>query len=144
MQAEQIFTEKTKPDLTPMIDVVFLLLIFFMVTTTLIKEEADLGIQLPTDTKAKPTEELPNRHTIDVLPDGSVLFNGSLIASPAERITLNGLIATLRRVKGTADRMGQKTIVVVVADPLSPHFKSIEVLDACAAAGIRFVSFGNL
>ncbi|WP_269524494.1 ExbD/TolR family protein [Coraliomargarita parva] len=143
MQAEQIFSEKTKPDLTPMIDVVFLLLIFFMVTTTIVKEEADLGIQLPTDTKAKPTEELPSRHTIDVLPDGSVLFNGSLIASPAERITLYGLIATLTRVKGTADRMDQKTVVVIVADPLSPHFKSIEVLDACAAAGIKFVSFGN-
>jgi len=143
MDAEEILSGKTKPDLTPMIDVVFLLLVFFMVTTQLIKEEADLGIQLPTNTKAKPSEELPNRHTIDVLPDGSVLFNGSPIASPAERITLHGLIATLRRVKGTSERMGQKTVVVVIADPLSPHYKSIEVLDACAAADIKYVSFGD-
>lgn len=143
MTSEQIFSEKTKPDLTPMIDVVFLLLIFFMVTTTLIKEEADLGIQLPTDTQAKQTDELPNRHTIDILPDGSVDFNGAPIASPAERITLHGLIATLKRVKATSDRMGQKTVVVVIADPISPHFKTIEVLDALAAADIQFVSFGN-
>jgi len=143
MTSEQIFSERSKPDLTPMIDVVFLLLIFFMVTTTLIKEEADLGIQLPTDTEAKPTEELPNRHTVDILPDGSVEFNGAPIASPAERITLHGLIATLKRVKETSDRMGQKTVVVVIADPISPHFKTIEVLDALAAADIQFVSFGN-
>ena len=59
MNADAIFNEKTKPDLTPMIDVVFLLLVFFMVTTTLIKEETDLGIQLPTDSKAKTSDELP-------------------------------------------------------------------------------------
>lgn len=143
MKANSILNEKTKADLTPMIDVVFLLLIFFMVTTTIIKEEADLGIQLPTDTKAKASEELPSRHTVDILPDGSVLFNGSPIASPAEQITLNGLIATLRRVKATSDRMGQKTVVVVIADPISPHFRAVEVLDACAAADIQYVSFGN-
>ena len=143
MNPHAIFNEKTKPDLTPMIDVVFLLLIFFMVTTTLVKEEADLGIQLPTNTAAQPTDELPSRHMIDILPDGSVQFNGSPIASPSERITLPGLIATLKRVKGTADRMGVKTIVVILADPLSPHAKTIEVLDACAAANIQYVSFGN-
>ncbi|MEO0510913.1 MAG: biopolymer transporter ExbD [Verrucomicrobiota bacterium] len=143
MKSEAIFNEKTKPDLTPMIDVVFLLLIFFMVTTTLIKEETDLGIQLPTDSKAQPTDELPNRHTIDILPDGSVDLNGAPIASPSERVTLYGLIATLKRVKGTSDRMGQKTVVVVIADPISPHYKTVEVLDACAAAEIQYVSFGN-
>ncbi|HAV13620.1 MAG TPA: hypothetical protein DCX06_09065 [Opitutae bacterium] len=143
MQAEEILTGKIKADLTPMIDVVFLLLIFFMVTTQLIKEEADLGIQLPTNTKAVASDELPNRHTIDILPDGSVLFNGSPIASSMERITLHGLIATLKRVKGTSDRMAQKAVVVIIADPISPHYKSIEVLDACAAADIKFVSFGD-
>ncbi|WOO43628.1 biopolymer transporter ExbD [Rubellicoccus peritrichatus] len=143
MNIDKVFSGRTRPDLTPMIDVVFLLLIFFMVTTSLIKEEADLGIQLPTKTKAKAGKELPNRHTIDILPDGSVFFNDAPIASPVERITLHGLIATLKRVKATSDRMDQKTVVVVIADPLSPHFKSIEVLDACAAAGIKYVSFGE-
>jgi biopolymer transport protein ExbD len=143
MKADSIFNENTKPDLTPMIDVVFLLLVFFMVTTTLIKEETDLGIQLPTDSKATASEELPNRHTIDILPDGSVDFNGAPIASPAEKITLHGLIATLKRVKGTSDRMAQKAVVVIIADPISPHNKTVEVLDACAAADIQFVSFGN-
>ena len=143
MNVESIINEKTKPDLTPMIDVVFLLLIFFMVTTTITKEEADLGIQLPTDTKGEPSEELPSRHIVDILPDGSVLFNGSPVASSSEAITLKGLILTLQRVKATADRMKVDTIIEVVADPISPHSKSVEVLDACAAAGIQLVLFGN-
>jgi hypothetical protein len=55
----------------------------------------------------------------------------------------HGLIATLRRVKGTSDRMGQKTVVVIIADQISPHYKAIEVLDACAAANIQHISFGD-
>ena len=46
MKASDVFESAGKPDLTPMIDVVFLMLVFFMVTTELIKQEADLGIQL--------------------------------------------------------------------------------------------------
>ena len=140
---ETLFNDGSRPDLTPMIDVVFLLLVFFMVTTSLIKEETDLGIQLPSDSGARQSKELPNRHTIDIRPDGSVDFNGAPIAGPSETITLHGLIATLKRVKGSSDRMGQKTVIVIIADPISPHRKTVEVLDACAAADIEFVSFGQ-
>ncbi|PXA04727.1 hypothetical protein DDZ13_06030 [Coraliomargarita sinensis] len=144
MQTQDILGSGEKADLTPMIDVVFLLLIFFMVTTSLIKEEADLGIQLPTNVPGEPSDELPSKHIIDVLPDGSVHLNGGQIASgTSENIVLNGLITTLKRLKASSDNMGVKTIVVIQADPVSPHYKAIQVLDACAAADIQFVSFAN-
>jgi len=144
MQTKDILGDGEKANLTPMIDVVFLLLIFFMVTTSLIKEEADLGIQLPTNAPGEPSEQLPSKHIVDVLPDGSVQLNGSMIASgSAENIVLNGLITTLKRLKASSDRMGVKTIVVIQADPVSPHYKAVQVLDACAAADIQFVSFAN-
>ncbi|MFO8026095.1 MAG: biopolymer transporter ExbD [Opitutales bacterium] len=145
MQTKDILGEGEKANLTPMIDVVFLLLIFFMVTTSLIKEEADLGIQLPTNTPAEASEELPSKHVIEVLPDGSVLLNGGQVAGGGRDTgALRGLISTLTRLKASSERMGVKTIVVIQADPISPHFKAVQVLDACAAADIQYVSFSNL
>lgn len=144
MNSKDIFAESVKGDMTPMIDVVFLLLIFFMVTTSLIKEEADLGIQLPTNTPPVASNEIPSKHIIDIMPDGSVLLNGGPIASGQETVALHGLIATLTKLKASSDRMGVKTIIIVQADPVSPHYKAIQVLDACAAADLKYVSFANL
>jgi biopolymer transport protein ExbD len=145
MQTKDILGEGEKANLTPMIDVVFLLLIFFMVTTSLIKEEADLGIQLPTNTRAEDSAELPSKHIIEVLPDGSILLNGGIIASGNDgAIVLRGLISTLTRLKASSDRMGAKTMIIIQADPISPHYKAVQVLDACAAAELQFVSFSNL
>jgi biopolymer transport protein ExbD len=145
MQTKDILGDGEKANLTPMIDVVFLLLIFFMVTTSLIKEEADLGIKLPTPTKGEASDELPSKHIIDVLPDGSIRLNGGPIAgAESSGVVLNGLIATLKRLKAASDRMGVDTIVIIQADPVSPHYKSIQVLDACAASDLQFVSFANL
>ncbi|HKK18689.1 MAG TPA: biopolymer transporter ExbD [Opitutales bacterium] len=145
MQTKDILGDGEKANLTPMIDVVFLLLIFFMVTTSLIKEEADLGIQLPTDTRGDPSEQLPSKHIIDVMPDGSIRLNGGQIASGSDSsVVLSGLITTLQRLKASSDPMGVKTIVIIQADPVSPHYKSVQVLDACAAADIQYVSFANI
>ena len=145
MQAKDILGEGEKANLTPMIDVVFLLLIFFMVTTSLIKEEADLGIQLPTNTPAKAPDELPSKHIVEIAPDGIVLLNGGLIASGDDGlIVLQGLVNTLTRLKASSDRMGAKTIIVIQADPISPHYRAVQVLDACAAAELKYVSFSSL
>ena len=143
MQTKDILGGGEKGDMTPMIDVVFLLLIFFMVTTSLIKEEADLGIQLPTNTPAQPSAELPSKHIIDILPNGSVRLNGGAISDSPDALTLHGLISTLSGLKASSDRMGVKTIVVIQADPASPHFKAIQVLDACAASDVKYASFAS-
>ena len=136
-----ILEEEIKVDMTPMIDVVFLLLVFFMVTTTLMKQEADLSLQLPSDTPPVDTDELPEKHIIDVMPDGEVLLNGGPTGDPIYGIELKNLGASLSRLKATSDRMGKKTIVTIHAAPFSPHVQSIKVLDACAFAGVKFVSF---
>ena len=143
MQTKDILGEGQKGDMTPMIDVVFLLLVFFMVTTSLIKEEADLGIKLPTNTQGAPTSELPSKHIIDILPDGSALLNGGPVGNQGD-VVLTGLINTLKRLKASADRMNKKTIILIQADPISPHYKSVQILDACAAAELKFFSFSNL
>jgi biopolymer transport protein ExbD len=130
-----------------MIDVVFLLLIFFMVTTSLIKEEADLQFQLPsppTETPPVAPPELTDKHIVDIMPDGSVYLNGGMIDSGQSNLVMEKLASTLKKLKASSDRMKMKTVVIVQADPASPHYKSMEVLDSCAASKIKYVSFASL
>jgi len=144
MKAKDILESPNKADLTPMIDVVFLLLIFFMVTTTLIKQEADLSFQLPSNVAGEPTDELPTRVMIDILPDGSILLNGGMTGDPPASRSLPALTSALSRLRGSAARMDQKTVVTIQPDPVSPHAKAVQVLNACAEADIKFVSFATV
>ena len=143
MKASDIFESAGKPDLTPMIDVVFLMLVFFMVTTELIKQEADLGIQLPSQAAPAATPELPSKHTVDILPDGTVLLNGGNTGDDIYG-ELTGLTSMLGGLKASADRLKKNTIVTIQADKYSPHYRSIDVLNACAKAKLTFVSFSQM
>jgi biopolymer transport protein ExbD len=143
MKGLETLEDTTKPNLMPMIDVVFLMLSFFMVTTQLIRQEADLGIQLPTEAVPTAAVELPSRHIIDVLPDGSILLNGGPTGDAANDPNLTQLRGLLGQLRASADRMRRQTVVIIQADPFSPHYRSVEVLNACSAAQIRFVSFSR-
>ncbi|MGE9292025.1 biopolymer transporter ExbD [Ruficoccus sp. ZRK36] len=131
--------EEDKTDLTPMIDVVFLLLAFFMVTTNF-QEEADLGLKLPANLPPPKNVELPNEHVVDIEPSGDVFLNGAPMDNVNSR-TMPELVSTLKRLKASADRGDIRTSVTIVASPASLHQRSIDVLNACASAQIKFVSF---
>lgn len=130
--------------MTSMIDIVFLMLIFFMVTSNIVKQEADLNISLPTDRSGAASLELPSRHIIDILPNGVVLLNGGNTGDAPVAEELPNLNQMLQQLKAAADRIGKETVVTIQADALSPHYKSVAVLSACAAADIQYVSFGEL
>ena len=133
--------EEDKTDLTPMIDVVFLLLAFFMVTTDF-QEEADLGLRLPANVKPPKDVELPNEHVVDILPSGDIYLNGAPMDNVNSR-TMPELVNTLMRLKTSADRADIMTTVTIVAAPASLHQRSIDVLNACAAAQIKYVTFAS-
>ena len=140
MKIKTLHTED-KVDLTPMIDIVFLLLIYFMVTATLIRQEASLNIQLPALSIAPPADTpLPEEHIVDILADGGVLFNGAPMDAPDAR-DMERLTYTLTRLKASAERVGMKTIVIIQAADESSHQRTVDVLNACAAAQIKYVSF---
>ena len=138
----KILLREDKPDLTPMIDVVFLLLIYFMVTNQLIKEEADLGFQLPSKERSEiEPKHMPNEHIIDILDDGQLLLNGSPKDDPFDP-NIPEMRVTLQRLALSDRRMSIDTVITIQADPESPHQRSIDVLNACAEAGLTMVSFG--
>ena len=66
------------PNLTPVIDVVFLLLIFFLVATTFAQEERELSINLTEVSEAKPLATPPNELIINVTQEGKYKVGGRI------------------------------------------------------------------
>lgn len=128
-------------DLTPMIDIVFLLLVYFLWTTDLV-QEADISLTLPADVKPEKDDVPPNEHIIDIEPSGEILLNGVPMDDLDSR-SMPNLIVTLKRLKETADKVEMETAVTILADESSLHQRSIDVLNACAAAEIKLVSFSD-
>ena len=130
----KVLQSEDKVDITPMIDVVFLLLIYFMFLP--LQQEADIGIKLPSDSPPAEDLELPSEHVVEVFPNGLILLNGSPTDSNNDR-GMPQLTRTLSRLKQSSDRAGIDTVVKVQADPDSPHQRSIDVLNACSKAKIK-------
>ncbi|MEW6487127.1 MAG: biopolymer transporter ExbD [Thermodesulfobacteriota bacterium] len=112
-------------NLTPMIDIVFLLLVFFLLTTHFV-EEGGVGLRLPT--AESQTERPEEPVTVSVARDGSVYLG-------TEAVTLVGLVERLRVEVGPGGRP-----VVVRGDREAPLQAAVAVLDAARAAGaVRLV-----
>ena len=95
-------TEESAINLTPMIDIVFLLIIFFMVGARFTEQERQYDIQLPTSTDVQPLSGQPDALLINVRQDGSILLGGQPV-STAE------LEEGLRKAKGNF--AGQAVVV---------------------------------
>ena len=135
----KVLESDDKVDITPMIDVVFLLLVYFMFLP--LQQEADIGIRLPSKTPPEVKDlDLPNEHIVDIFPNGMVLLNGAPMDSIDSRNMLR-LATTLTRLRMSSDRIDMDTVVKIQADPDSPHQRSMDVLNACAKAEITKVSF---
>ena len=134
----KVLQSEDKVDITPMIDVVFLLLIYFIFLP--LKQEADIGIKLPSQTPPSDNIELPSEHIVEIFPNGLILLNGAPMDSSDDR-EMARLSTTLTRLRMSSDRLGTDTVVKIQADPDSPHKRSIDVLNACSKAEISKVSF---
>ena len=111
--------EQQRPDLTPLIDIVFLLLIFFLLTTTFVREKKPtVPIEVP---EAASAESAPRDHqvTVHITRDGRIYLENreqaddSMLAAELERIheTHEGTRVLLR-----ADSEAQHGVVVRVMD----------------------------
>lgn len=127
--------------MSSMIDIVFLLLIYFIVTTSLAKSEADLGIQLPGTVVQTTTLKMPDEQIIEIAADGSVILNGSTFDSVNSR-NMPELVATLTRFRQASDATKNPAMVSIQADEQVAHQRVIDVMNACAAAQIKNVTFG--
>ena len=127
---------RAAPDvnLTPLIDVVFLLLIFFMVTTTF-TDEGKLTITLP-EASGEPAQTLPKVLEVVVSSDGRFSVNGKMLtASDAKTLTAAVIDATA----------GDVSIgFVITADATTSHQSVITVMDVAGKAGFENISITTI
>ncbi len=125
---------KELPDLnlTPLIDVVFLLLIFFMVSTTFDKESR-IKIELP---QAATQDEKEKK---DLVLDVTIDVSGRFYVNQNE--VINTEIETLKRAMEKAVKDRRDVPVIISADANSPHHAVIEVMDAASQLGLVNMTF---
>ena len=115
-------------NLAPLIDVVFLLLMFFMVTTTFTKESR-LTIDLPESTGLAAEEERPEQIEIIISAQGDYAVNGRALVNK-ERTTLKAALAELSG--------GDSTLpLIITADAMTPHQAVVTAMDV--AGQLSFV-----
>lgn len=112
-------------NLTPMIDIVFLLIIFFMVGTKFTELERKIALDVPRISDAGPLAPAPSKRVINVHRNGTIELDG-------ERLDLQQLTARL-----AAAREEYADTGVIVRGDADGAFQNVaEVLGACRRAGI--------
>ena len=113
-------------NMTPMIDVVFLLIIFFLVSSHLAKQEAQMELPLPTADSGQTPADESVRVTVNVLADGSVRLAGR--ETPVDRLR--------ERLAQKRDEEGDALEVRIRTDQNLPYRLFEPVMVACAEANI--------
>lgn len=113
-------------EMTPMIDMVFLLLIFFLVATTFQQEEREMQIALPAAAAAGPISTALREIIINVADDGRMIVSGAEMDAAA----LQSMIE-----EAVEDNPDQK--VTIRGDRAALYESIVRPLDICKTAGIQ-------
>ena len=137
-------TGEENPDfgfqIAPMIDVVFVVLVFFMSLSATIKVEQELNSRLPGSATTSAAVAFPDEQIIAVELSGQVLLNDDPVDSPTDS-DLPRLLATLKRLRQNAAAAQTTLVVTIASDPLAPYSRTVDVLNTLAAAQVENVTF---
>jgi biopolymer transport protein ExbD len=142
MQIRRKDVQTVEMQMGPMIDMVFLLLVFFMVSAKPIKQESDINIGLPGTVAQEEALDIPDEQRIQIQPNGQVLLNDQPMDAP-QSAELPTLLGTLKRFKESADSNKTEALITIDADDAANHERIVQVLNACAQAKITGVTFAD-
>ncbi len=114
-------------NILPLIDIVFLLLIFFMVSTKFAEEERELAVTLPDASQAQPLTSNPRELYVNVTKDGKYYVSGKTLPLDELRKTL----------KAAYVNNPGRVSVTIRTDKRAPTQYPVDVMDACLRANIR-------
>ncbi len=118
-------------DMSPMIDMVFLLLIFFIVASQIVKIDK-VPIDIPSAVYAKVPEDETGRYIITVDPDG-----GLYVGATSEKITIDEL---QERVAAELE-LDEKVRIMIRADGQTRYEENEKIMEACAEVGAMDMIF---
>ena len=127
--------------IAPMIDVVFVIMLFFMVMAGSVKVEHELKTSLPgVSTNAAADADLPDEILINIDEDGAVMMNDEEFDTPKDK-KLPSLTLALARLKQDADTRGSKVLVTLQTEEQAKYERIIDVMNALTLAKIKNVTF---
>lgn len=140
MKIRQIDPKPASFQLAPMIDIVFLLLTFFLVNHQMTEQEKDIEVAVPTSTEGAQKARVANEIIINLTKEGVITISGEIYTKDQLRQKLERIveIAELQNKNG-ADQQP----VRIRADSDGQNQTTFEVLDVIRKAGLYHIGFAS-
>ena len=126
--------------IAPMIDVVFVIMLFFMVMAGAVKVENELNTTLPGSVETSNSTDFVDEQIISIAENGEVALNEEPMDSATSN-TLPQLMGSLMRLKQASDASKSLLAITIASEPQAKYGRAIDVLNALAAAKIDNVTF---
>jgi biopolymer transport protein ExbD len=131
------FRKRSEPamvafQIAPMVDILLVLLCFFIITWSMARKENDLEVRVPAAQEGKESNAVINQVILNVRQDGTIIWDRKQV----ERSAL------LERLKDLASLYPDYAIILR-GDVKTEYERIVEVLDICRQAGIWNVSFAT-
>lgn len=118
--------------IAPMVDILLVLLCFFIVTWSFARKEMELDVKVPAAQSGEEGTPIMNQTVLNVRSDGAVVLNRQVIS-------LDALAARLKRLAELAPDYS----IILRGDRNAPYKHIVAVLDVCRAANIWNVAFAT-
>jgi biopolymer transport protein ExbD len=126
--------------IAPMIDVVFVIMLFFMVMAGAVQKETAHNTKLPGTVSTDTSTPLPEEIAIRIDDDGQVYLNDDPLDTPEAKL-LPELANNLYQLKQSSDASKSEVLVTIYANEQARYERVIDVLDALSRAKIGNVTF---
>ena len=126
--------------IAPMIDVVFVIMLVFMVMAGAVQKEHELNLKLPGTISADKPVDVIEETQVRVLDTGEILLNDEPMGDP-EDSKLQNLSLTMIKLEESSKAAESKVVVTIMADEFAPFQRVIDVLNALSIARIQNVTF---
>ena len=131
------FRKRSEPvtmgfQIAPMVDILLVLLCFFIVTWNFARQEQELDVKVPSAQNAKESNPVVNQTVLNVKADGSVVWNRKTVPPPE-------LLAKLKELAG----LFPDYAIILRGDERASYKRIVDVLDICREANIWNVAFAT-